>query len=130
MMTFQTENSSNCGIVELDDSGTVRKFYEKVASAPGNLANGAVYLLDPEVIDWMAQNPLLGDFSTEVLPRFIGRIATWENTLIHRDIGSIKSLLEAQQDPAPDLCWTEIDDWTKDFLDNPIHSRLNEISGN
>ena len=97
MMTFNTDAPQTCGIVELDAHGAVIAFHEKVNNPPGNLANAAVYILAPTVIDFMAS---LGkevlDFSTEVLPHFMGRINTFHNTAYHRDIGNPKSLMLAQ----------------------------------
>ena len=97
MMTFTTDNPQSCGILELDDHGVVVGFHEKVPNPPGNLANGAVYLIEPEVIADIAdlQKPII-DFSTEVVPRFVGRINTWHNAGILRDIGSASSLRAAQ----------------------------------
>jgi mannose-1-phosphate guanylyltransferase len=45
MTTSHTEVPETCGIVEFDDLGVVRAFHEKVNLLPGNLANGAVYIL-------------------------------------------------------------------------------------
>lgn len=97
MMTFHTDIPQTCGIVELDGQGSVIAFHEKVKEPPGNLANAAVYILAPTVIDFMAS---LGkeviDFSTEVLPHFMGRINTFHNNVYHRDIGNLESLMLAQ----------------------------------
>ncbi len=99
MMVFETDNPQSCGIVEIGDSGMVKAFYEKVSSPPGNLANAAVYILEPSVIDLMAT---FGkeeiDFSTEVIPRLMGRIFTYRNSSYHRDIGTIASWTEAHND--------------------------------
>lgn len=105
MMVFQTSDPGSCGIVELDAAGVVKAFHEKVAKPPGNLANAAVYILEPEVIEYMAtldKNEV--DFSTEVIPHFVGRIFTYLNSVYHRDIGTIASWVAAQRDfsmPAP-----------------------------
>ena len=128
MMTFRTPLPKECGIVNLDSNGVVREFFEKIENPPGNLANGAVYLLEPEVISWMKKQPSINDFSKDVLPHFLGRIATWENTKIHRDIGTIQSLLNAQKDAEPEICWPEIDDWLSAFLHNPIHEQLGTVT--
>ena len=45
MMTFKTEEASNCGIVIVDKYKIVKSFHEKSSNPPGNLANGAVYIL-------------------------------------------------------------------------------------
>ena len=40
------------------------------------------------------------DFSTEVLPHFVGRINTFHNGIYHRDIGTLDSLQAAQREYA------------------------------
>jgi len=99
MMTFHTDTPSACGIVELDERGTVRALHEKVASPPGNLANAAVYIFSPSVLEFIAN---LGkdviDISTEVLPAFVGRISTFLNDIYHRDIGTPESLASARSE--------------------------------
>ncbi|MCX5805051.1 MAG: nucleotidyltransferase family protein [Proteobacteria bacterium] len=99
MMTFNTPTPETCGIVEIDDSGIVRAFHEKVADPPGNLANAAVYIIEPAVIDFLASlNKPLVDFSTEVLPHYVetGKVYTYHNQIYHRDIGNMGSYLAAQ----------------------------------
>ncbi len=126
MMTFRSVAPESCGIVETDNNGVVEGFYEKVDEPHGNLANGAVYLLEPEVTNWIACKADVADFSTEVIPEFLGRIASWENTGIHRDIGTVESLLDAQHDPYPKVCWPDMDPWMCNYLKHPIHNSLSE----
>ena len=123
MMTFKTPSPTTCGIVEIDKDGVIQAFHEKVLTPPSNLANAAVYLLEPEIIDWIIQHPEVSDFSTEVLPNFVGRIATWKNTNVLRDIGSIDMLKEAQSDKCVLPDWPD-DSWNKSFLNNPIHQQI------
>ena len=98
-MIFKTPDPLSCGIVELDKEGIVQAFHEKVINPPGNLANGAVYILEPSVLKWMIG---LGkkqiDFSTEVIPYFLGKLFTYQNTLYHRDIGTMQSWIDASKD--------------------------------
>lgn len=127
MMTFPTKTPSTCGIVELDRDGVVIGFHEKVPKPPGNLANGAVYLLEPEVLQWLCDRQEVTDFSTQVLPHFIGRIATWLNEGTHIDIGSIEALQEAQavsRYRATTVSKTN-DDWSEKFASDPIHAQIN-----
>lgn len=99
MMTFRTDAPQSCGIVELDSRGVVQQFHEKVDKPPGDLANAAVYIFEPTVIDFLAA---LGrdvvDISTEVLPAYLGRIQTFLNDEYHRDIGTPESLALAEQE--------------------------------
>jgi mannose-1-phosphate guanylyltransferase len=99
MMVFETPVPESCGIVELDQYGVVQAFHEKVKSPPGNLANAAVYILEPSVIGFMhGLGKRVIDLSTEVIPHFLGRISTFRNDRYHRDIGTVQSWTEAQHD--------------------------------
>jgi len=99
MMIFETPDPKSSGIVEINARGIVTSFHEKVPCPLGNLANAAVYILEPTVLDYMVA---LGkseiDFSIEVIPQFMGRISTFFNSSYHRDIGTVESWLEAQKD--------------------------------
>ena len=89
MMTFRTDEPSSCGIVELDDMGVVIGFHEKVESPPGNLANGAVYILSAELLKIIGTNlNYITDFSTEVLHRFKGSIFSHEISDVFLDVGT------------------------------------------
>jgi mannose-1-phosphate guanylyltransferase len=96
MLGFRTDDARSCGILELDERHTVVAFHEKVEQPPGNLANGAVYVFEPEVIDVIAARgtPVV-DLSTEIIPGFIGRILCVETNGYHRDIGTPESLRRA-----------------------------------
>jgi mannose-1-phosphate guanylyltransferase len=127
MMTFHCENPSTCGILELDEQGVVIRMHEKALEPPGNLANAAVYLIEPEVVDWICDRPWISDFSIEVIPSFMGRIATWHNNMIHRDIGTPEVLVKAQFDSIPPFTMPMDDSWGKDFLENPILLDINQL---
>ena len=99
MMVFETESPQSCGIVELGKDCVVQAFHEKVANPPSNLANAAVYIFEPEVVEWMASlKKRVIDISTEVIPYYLGRIYAYHNTQYHRDIGTLKSWQEANRD--------------------------------
>ena len=92
MMTFKTPTPESCGIIETDEKGRVRAFYEKVANPPGDMANGAVYIIEPALFTYLdSLNKKFIDFSTEVIPHFIDRINTFHNDVYHRDIGTLES---------------------------------------
>ena len=97
MMTFETDLPETCGIVSPDSNGIVHEFFEKQKNPPGNLANAAVYILEPEVLDYAASfGKAFVDFSTEIIPHYLGRISTFHNGTYHRDIGNLQSFLLAQ----------------------------------
>lgn len=98
MMTFETDAPETCGIVELDDQNVVIGFHEKTENPPGNLANGAVYILEPSILNFLENTgKRILDFSTDVLPHFVGNIYTFHNAVYHRDIGNMESYLKAQE---------------------------------
>lgn len=97
MMTFDTDVPQSCGIVELDSNSIVRQFHEKVANPPGVRANAAVYIFEPSIFAYLESlKKETIDISTEVLPKYLGRIGTFHNTWYHRDIGSPESLRQAE----------------------------------
>jgi mannose-1-phosphate guanylyltransferase len=99
MMTFKTPTPHTCGIVETDEHGCVRAFHEKVANPPGDIANGAVYIVAPTLLNYLESlNKVFIDFSTDVLPNFLGRVNTFHNNVYHRDIGTIESYALACQE--------------------------------
>lgn len=99
MMTFETQDPRGAGIVQSSSDGIVTAFHEKVAVPPGNIANAAVYVVEPSVIEFLAGlGKSVIDFSTEVIPAYLHRIAVYHNATYHRDIGTLESLLMAQFD--------------------------------
>ncbi|UCH72685.1 MAG: nucleotidyltransferase family protein, partial [Rhodospirillales bacterium] len=103
MALFTTDAPETCGIVTLDGNGVVRAFHEKMTEPHGNLANGAVYICEPEIIEYIASlgRPVI-DFSTEVIPHFMGRILGYRVSGYYRDIGTLESLERARREfPAP-----------------------------
>jgi mannose-1-phosphate guanylyltransferase len=102
MLAFRTDDPKSCGILELGGHGLVRAFHEKVENPPGNLANAAVYILEPEVMDYaLALGQPVIDLQTEIIPAFLGRILVVENRGYHRDIGSAESLRKAHLEFSP-----------------------------
>jgi mannose-1-phosphate guanylyltransferase len=96
MMTFRTHDPSSCGIVELDERGIVIGFHEKLSNPPGNLANGAVYILSTELLNFLGTDlHKVKDFSTEVVNRFVGRIYSYETSEVFLDIGTPETYEQA-----------------------------------
>ncbi len=97
MMTFKTPTPETCGIVRVNHLGIVQAFHEKISAPPGNLANAAVYIIEPTVIEYLKSfSKSFIDFSTEVLPTYLGKIFTYHNAIYLRDIGNLESYLSAQ----------------------------------
>ncbi len=98
MMTFRAGDPTSCGVVELDDRGVVIGFHEKVSKPPGNLANGAVYILSAEFLHDLAMDfSSVTDFSTEVLNRLLGRIYSYETSEPFLDVGTPQTYEQANR---------------------------------
>ena len=98
MLTFNTDNPSNCGIVEVDEKSILRKFYEKVKKPPCQKANAAIYVFEDDFLKWLLKNsPNAKDFSTEIIPKLIGKIYTYHTDETYIDIGTIEALKIARQ---------------------------------
>tara|TARA_B100001093_G_scaffold510373_1_gene576110 strand:+ start:997 stop:1713 length:717 start_codon:yes stop_codon:yes gene_type:complete len=97
MMTYTTDDPKSCGVVKIDTSGIIEEFHEKVQNPPSTTANGAVYIVEASVVNYMERlKTVKVDFSVDVLPYYMGRIFTYYNDLYHRDIGNIRSYELAQ----------------------------------
>ncbi len=98
-MSFISPTPQSCGIFELDNKNIVQAFHEKVLTPPSNLANGAIYFMEPQVIDILKQSDsIASDISLDLLPHCLGKMQIFPNTLYHRDIGTIESYTQAQKD--------------------------------
>lgn len=97
MMAFRTKHPERCGILKIDQNNVVTNFFEKEQYANnGNLANGAIYALSAKFIDnFDSTFDLVSDFSTEVIPKFMGQIFTYETKNFFIDIGTPESYAEA-----------------------------------
>ena len=122
MMTFNTDSPSTCGIVDIDENGIVKYMYEKVNKNHGRIANGAVYIIEPSVLNWLYENPHITDFSSEVIPNYYGKIATWYNNGVHIDIGNIKSLQQANLEETNEKNYPLNSNWQIEFLNNTFRS--------
>ena len=97
MLTFNSNDPKSCGIVRTDEDGILKEFYEKVENPPGNRANAAIYAIDKRLIDSLENmKPEPIDFSNDVLPSMLGRVYTHHTMARFLDIGTPKSLHEAQ----------------------------------
>ena len=98
MLTFESNNPQECGVVEINSKGIVQNFFEKVENPPCNIANGAVFVFDYELIIFLRSlKTCFFDFSKEVLPKLLGRIYTYHTSYNFIDIGNPNNLKKAQK---------------------------------
>lgn len=100
MIIFPTATPSTCGIVELNREGVVVAFHEKQENPPGNLANGAIYILSPEFQEMVRERFYdATDFSTEIIPYLMGKIFTYKTNAPFIDIGTPAAYAAANEMP-------------------------------
>jgi len=94
MNTFICGEPSEVGVVEVDSCGVVRQIWEKDPNAPSQVANAAIFVISPSVVQSIGEEI---DFSAEVLPKYLGRILAVPlvGTLI--DIGTPERLERARR---------------------------------
>ena len=98
MLTFRASHPESCGIVERDSRGVVTAFHEKVADPPGDVANGAVYILSRELLTQLDTDfHHVTDFSTQIIPQFVGRIFSHHTAEVFMDIGTPESYALANE---------------------------------
>ena len=96
MALFETDQPSECGIVEMDDRGLVRSFVEKPEHPRSNLANGGVYVMDRRIRDSLpVEKP--ADIAFDLVPRCRGETYGWRWAGLLFDIGSPAAYLAAQR---------------------------------
>jgi len=92
---YEVPDPSRCGIVQVDDDGTVTQFVEKPAVPIGNLAFSGVLIASPEIFDVIppAQS---SDIGFHVLPKLVGRMAAYPIRDYLTDIGTLENYEQAQ----------------------------------
>jgi len=133
MLTFHSDEPQNCGILDLNDHGIVEQMHEKQKKFHGNIANGAVYIIDRQVTAFLQSlGKKLVDFSRDILPAFMGKVGTYFNDRYHRDIGNPQALLRAQLEypyPAPEGMGSLSKKWTNDLMEK-MFEYFQELSFN
>jgi NDP-sugar pyrophosphorylase family protein len=97
MMLFHTANPTACGIADMDSEMRIVGFEEKPKVPKSDLANGGLYVVDADAYREIADMNAF-DLGFEVIPRFVGRMRGWIPNCYHRDIGTLESLAQAEQD--------------------------------
>ena len=96
MLTFESQNPENCGVVELDKMGFVLNFHEKSNTPPTNIANAAIYIFSKEMKDTilsLAEDET--DISIDLIPKLMRKIKTVKCLGYFMDIGTLENLIKA-----------------------------------
>ncbi len=93
MYTFECDDPSDVGVVDVDSNGIVYRFSEKDTSAVSREANAAIFVVARSVVLSITDE---ADFSAEVLPKFVGRIIAVPLDGVVVDIGTPGRLQHAR----------------------------------
>ncbi len=90
MLAFRTKDKNNSGII-LKKKNIMTNFYEKVSSAPGNLANGAIYLINKNYLKKIKKKNY-EDFSREIIMQNLNKVCIFETKKFYMDVGTLANL--------------------------------------
>jgi len=97
MMLFHAENPSQCGIATLDSENNISDFVEKPENPTSDLANAGLYIFDAKLYRDIAISDSF-DIGHDVLPLLAGKMRGFIHDGYHRDIGTMDSLAQANED--------------------------------
>lgn len=99
MGLFHAPTPSECGIVTLASNHRVIDFEEKPQAPRSDLANGGIYIANPEIFDYfpaqIADDARIFDLGHHLLPRLISRMYGYVIPGYLRDIGNPQAYQQA-----------------------------------
>jgi mannose-1-phosphate guanylyltransferase len=93
---YSVPDPERCGIVSVDESGTVVNFEEKPRHPRGSLAFAGVMIGTPALIEAIPEKPG-ADIGFDVLPRLVGRMRAYRISEFLLDIGTFENYELAQR---------------------------------
>jgi len=96
ILVFRAHDPSQCGVVEVDASGSLAGFEEKPSSPKSDLCNAGIYLMRPSVFKY-CRNLNTTNIATALLPRLVGHASCLEINEFFLDIGTPANLGVAQR---------------------------------
>ena len=94
---YEAAEPTRCGIVELDQQGTVRSFVEKPQEPRSNLAFSGIMVATQHIFEFIPK-ARQSDIGFDVLPKLVGKMAAMKICGYLRDIGTMESYIAAQSD--------------------------------
>jgi mannose-1-phosphate guanylyltransferase len=93
---YEVADPSRCGVVQVDNRGTVRNFVEKPKVPAGNLVFSGLMVATPALLDAIPDiTPV--DLGFHVLPQIVGRMAAYRIQDFLIDIGTLGTYRIAQE---------------------------------
>ena len=97
LAVYETAEPTRCGIVELDQQGTVRSFVEKPQAPKSNLAFTGIMVARQEIFQCIPKKRP-ADIGFDLLPKMVGKMAAMNLCGYLRDIGITENYRAAQAD--------------------------------
>lgn len=99
-------DTSEFGVVEIDDGDNIRGFQEKPdpKEAISTLANTGIYVFEPQALEYIPEDTFF-DFAKDVFPRFLEngeRFIGYQGDFYWSDIGTLEAYRQAQYDVLSD----------------------------
>ena len=112
MMTFNSDDPKNCGLVKINKNKIVYEYEEKNQFPKHNLANAAVYIMNKTALDFCKSLDIkYPDISYDLIPSFVDKIFTWHNNIYNRDIGNPSSYKTANLEMKDKLKYIRSYEW-------------------
>jgi len=94
---FHVNNPEQCGIVEkINQNNLITAFVEKPKETNSNLASAAIFITSPKIFKDFPNKEKF-DFSSEILPKYIGKMYGYTIKGFNIDIGTPKTFKYAQK---------------------------------
>lgn len=93
---YSVPDPERCGIVSVDENGTVMHFEEKPSQPRGSLAFAGVMIGTPALMDAIPDKPG-ADIAFDVLPQLVGRMRAYRISDFLLDIGTLDNYELAQK---------------------------------
>ena len=95
-------DTSEFGVVEVDEGGNILGFQEKPApeKAISTLANTGIYVLEPRALEYVPEDTFF-DFAQDVFPKYLEngeRFVGYQGDFYWSDIGTLEAYRQAQYD--------------------------------
>ncbi|MGF1470843.1 MAG: sugar phosphate nucleotidyltransferase [Rubrobacteraceae bacterium] len=105
-------DTSEFGVVEIDDEDKIRGFQEKPdpTEAISTLANTGIYVFEPRALEYVPEDTFF-DFAKDVFPQFLEngeRFVGYQGDFYWSDIGTLEAYRQAQYDVLSDRVQVKI----------------------
>ncbi len=97
MGVYEVPDPHRCGVVEIDQAGTVRSFVEKPEQPRSNLAFAGLMVAGQEIFDFVPEKRPV-DVGFDLLPKLVGRMGAVRLGGFLMDVGTIENYRRAQEE--------------------------------